>query len=384
MKATINSPSDACELICRRLSSDTLQFKLKGAWTIDKRLPAFAEAIKECQSSPQARQIHFDTNELTAWDSGLLTFLLKLTEGCSQAGVAIKAETLPPGVQRLLHLATTVPERQGARRSHPRIALLERVGNAAIEFKQSAKDMLTFIGEVFATLIALVRGSTRMRRSDLIMIIQECGSDALPIVSLISLLVGLILAFVGAVQLVMFGAQIYVASLVGISMVRVMGAVMVGVVMAGRTGAAFAAQLGTMQVNEEIDALQTLGISPIEFLVLPRMLALMIMMPLLCLYADLMGILGGMIVGVGMLDISVIEYYNMTKVSVGLNNLWIGLFHSAVFGVLIAVAGCLRGIQCGRSASAVGAAATSAVVTGIVSIVVATAIITLMCNVIGI
>jgi phospholipid/cholesterol/gamma-HCH transport system permease protein len=182
----------------------------------------------------------------------------------------------------------------------------------------------------------------------------------------------------------MFGAQIYVANLVGIAMVRVMGAVMTGIIMAGRTGAAFAAQLGTMQVNEELDALETLGISPMEFLVLPRMLALCIMMPLLCLYADLMGVLGGLIVGVGMLDISAVQYYKQTQAAIGLNNLVIGLFHSAVFGILVALSGCLRGIQCGRSASAVGQATTSAVVTGIVSIIVATAIITVMCNVVGI
>jgi len=154
--------------------------------------------------------------------------------------------------------------------------------------------------------------------------------------------------------------------------------------MAGRTGAAFAAQLGTMQVNEEIDALTTLGVSPMEFLVLPRMLALGLMMPLLCLYADLMGILGGLIVGVAMLDLNVVEYINQTRASVSLNDLWIGLFQSCVFGVLVAVSGCLRGMQCGRSASAVGDAATSAVVTGIVSIIVATAIITVMFNVLGI
>jgi len=164
----------------------------------------------------------------------------------------------------------------------------------------------------------------------------------------------------------------------------VMGAIMTGIIMAGRTGAAFAAQLGTMQVNEEIDALKTMGISPMEFLVLPRMLALVLMMPLLCVYADLMGILGGLIVGVGMLDLSAVEYFNQTKASVTLNNFWIGLFHSTVFGVLVALAGCLRGLQCGRSASAVGDAATSAVVTGIVSIIVATAIITIICNVLGI
>jgi phospholipid/cholesterol/gamma-HCH transport system permease protein len=167
-------------------------------------------------------------------------------------------------------------------------------------------------------------------------------------------------------------------------MVRVMGAVMTGVIVAGRTGAAFAAELGTMQVNEEIDALKTLGIPAMEFLVLPRMLALVLMMPLLCLYADFMGVLGGMIVGVGMLDLSPLAYFNETCKAVSLTYVWIGLFHGAVFGILVALSGCLRGMQCGRSASAVGAAATSAVVTGIISIVVATAVITVVCNVIGI
>jgi phospholipid/cholesterol/gamma-HCH transport system permease protein len=230
----------------------------------------------------------------------------------------------------------------------------------------------------------LFTGRATLRWSDLFLFMQEAGSQAVPIVSLISLLVGLILAFVGAIQLKAFGAQIYVADLVGIAMVRVMGAIMTGIIMAGRTGAAFAAQLGTMQVNEEIDALKTLGVEPMEFLVLPRMVALVIMMPLLCIYADIMGILGGMIVGVTMLDLNPIVYLNQTKAAVSLTNVWIGLFYGAVFGMLVALSGCLRGMQCERSASAVGYAATSAVVTGIVSIIVATAIITVICNVLGI
>jgi len=159
---------------------------------------------------------------------------------------------------------------------------------------------------------------------------------------------------------------------------------MTGIIMAGRTGAAFAAQLGTMQVNEELDAFTTLGISPMDFLVLPRMLALTLMMPLLCIYADLMGVLGGLIVGVGMLDMNFMEYYNQTKGAIRFNDLFIGLFHSVVFGVLVSLASCLRGIQCGRSATAVGQATTSAVVTSIVCIIVATAIITIVCNVLGI
>jgi phospholipid/cholesterol/gamma-HCH transport system permease protein len=287
-------------------------------------------------------------------------------------------------VRRLVALATAVPERKGARREEAREPFVAKVGESAIDFGRSTVEMIGFIGEAFVSTAALLRGKAQFRRSDLLQILKDCSVGALPIVSLISLLVGLILAFVGAVQLVMFGAQIYVASLVGIAMVRVMGAIMAGIIMAGRTGAAFAAQLGTMQVNEEIDALKTMGVSPMEFLVLPRMLALVLMMPMLCLYADLMGILGGMIVGVGMLDLGVVEYFNMTKASVRLQDFWIGLFQGAVFGVLVALAGCLRGMQCGRSASAVGNAATSAVVTGIVSIVLATAVITILCNVLGI
>ena len=199
--------------------------------------------------------------------------------------------------------------------------------------------------------------------------LQQCGAQALGIVTLISFLVGLILAFIGAVQLRKFGAQIYVADLVGLAVTREMGAIMTGVILAGRTGAAFAAQLGTMQVNEEIDALLTMGISPMEFLVLPRMLALMLMMPLLCVYADLVGILAGLLVSTTLLQMPLLEYLNETRRAVDLVDCGIGVCKSVVFGALVALAGCLRGMQSGRSAAAVGAAATSAVVTGIVWII---------------
>ena len=291
---------------------------------------------------------------------------------------------MPKGVVSLLHLAAAVPERKGARKEAARIPLLERVGAYALNTGNALVEFITFIGAAFVAFLKFLVGKARFQRSDLMVFIQQSGAQALPIVTLISLLVGLIFAFIGAIQLMMFGAQIYVADLVGIAMVRVMGAVMTGVIMAGRTGAAFAAQIGTMQVNEEVDALQTLGISPMEFLVLPRMLALVLMMPLLCIYADLMGIIGGLIVGVGMLDIDLILYLNQTKKALNLTHFTIGIVHSIVFGILVALAGCLRGIQCGRSASAVGDATTSAVVTGIVAIVVATAVITVVCNMLGI
>ena len=366
-----------------RTDGDSLLVLLSGNWRMGSRLPSSEEIRRHLQDGSVRRIILKEGAELE-WDSVLLTFLNRVAATCREQGVAISRENLPDGARRLLALASAVPERKGARRSTAKEGFLYLIGDNVLQFRQAAGEMLDFIGEVSIAVGRLIRGQARFPRTEFMTVLQQCGADTLPVVSLISLLVGLILAFVGAVQLRVFGAQIYVASLVGIAIVRVMGAIMTGIIVAGRTGAAFAAELGTMQVNEEIDALQTMGIPPMEFLVLPRMLALALMMPLLCLYADLMGILGGLLVGIGMLNLNTLEYFNMTRESVTLTNVWIGLVHSAVFGVLVALAGCLRGIQCGRSASAVGNATTSAVVTGIVSIIVATAIITIICDALGI
>ena len=374
----------ASQLTFSRPSDDTILVQLSGEWTIGHVLPLAEDVQKEIESGSSVRQISFDTDGLTAWDSGLLTFLIKVGEQCSTKDVRVDEKGLPEGVQRLLALAAAVPEQKDAKKAVVKQPFLHRVGESAISFNRSSGEMIEFMGEAFLAFVRLLRGKTKLRRSDLFLFIQQAGADALPIVSLISFLVGLILAFISATQLMRFGAQIFVADLVGIAMVRVMAAVMTGVIMAGRTGASFAAQIGTMQVNEEIDALRTMGISPMEFLVLPRMLALVIMMPLLCLYADLVGILGGAVVGVGMLDLGLMEYYHQTRSGVTMTYVWIGLFHAAVFGILIALSGCLRGMQCGRSASAVGEATTSAVVTSVVSCVIATAIITGACYILGI
>jgi len=360
-----------------------LRVLLEGEWGIHHRTPDTSIVSLQLQASTVSR-LEFDSSALAAWDSSLITFLLKVLAQCRERGLSVDMSGLPQGVQRLLELATAIPERSGARRAEEHEPFLSRTGRQSIALFNAFLQALSFIGDVTFAIGRLATGRARFPRTEFLAILKSCGADALPIVSLISLLVGLILAFVGSVQLSLFGAQIYVASLVCIAMVRVMGAIMTGIIMAGRTGAAFAAEIGTMQVNEEIDALQTMGISPMEFLVLPRMLALVVMMPLLCAYAALMGVLGGFVVGVGMLDLTIMEYYNETVTALSLSNLWIGLFQGAVFGVIVALAGCLRGVQCGRSASAVGTAATSAVVTSIVSIVIATAIITVVCNVLGI
>jgi len=376
--------SGQTRLVLGRPREDVLLVGLKGNWRIaDEPIPVDA-ITREIESDPHIRILAFDTGELGEWDSSLLTFLIKVIDTGARRGLEADRTGLPEGVGRLLSLASAVPEATDARRQEAKQPFLTRVGTQAISIAAAVGQMMEFLGEAAIAFFQLVRGRARLRRVDLMTLIQDCGADALPIVSLISVLVGLILAFVGAVQLRMFGAQIYVADLVGLGMAREMGAMMTAVIMAGRTGAAFAAQLGTMQVNEEIDALQTLGVSPMGFLVLPRMLALVLMMPFLCLYADLMGILGGGIVGVGMLGLSPLEYYHETVQAVQLMDFGAGLIKGAVFGVLIALSGCLRGMQCGRSSAAVGLATTSAVVTGIVAIVVSDAILTVIYDRLGI
>jgi phospholipid/cholesterol/gamma-HCH transport system permease protein len=372
------------ELNFTHITDTTLLIHVRGTWKRDQVLPSADDVQEKVRAGSGIQQVTFDARDLESWDSSLLIFLIKVINHCSANGISVDRQGLPQGAQRLLSLAFNAPEWTGAGREVATISLLEQLGSAAVSFRQANLHIISFIGEICVSLGRLLIGRARFRKTDLFLIIQECGVQALPIVSLISFLVGLILAFIGAIQLKMFGAQIYVASLVGIGMTRALAAVMTGIIMAGRTGASFAAQLGTMQVNEEIDALKTLGISPVEFLVLPRFLALSLMMPLLSLYADFMGILGGLFVGVTMLDLNVMEYFNKTQETVGLHNIWVGLFTAAVFGVLVSLASCLRGMQCGRSASAVGEATTSAVVTSIVGIVVSTAAITLICNVLHI
>jgi phospholipid/cholesterol/gamma-HCH transport system permease protein len=372
------------ELLFEQPSDDTLRVILSGRWKLGKDLPSADVVRQKAKGAPAVRDIGLDAQGLADWDTGLLIFLADIWKFCAEEKIRFTSTGLPQGVMKLLELATAVPEKKDARKAEARVSFLTHLGNEAVGFFRSSGDLLEFVGDATVAFLRLLRGKAQYRRADLGLTIEACGAQALPIVTLISFLVGMILAFVGAIELKMFGAEIYVANLVGVAMVRLMAAIMTGIVMAGRTGGAFAAQLGTMQVNQEIDALKTLGLSPMEFLVLPRMLALALMMPLLALYANVMGVLGGAAVAASMPNITLIQYYNQTTGAVNLWDLGIGLFSSAVFGVIVALSGCMRGMQCGRSASAVGDAATSAVVTAIVGIIVATAIITLITNLLGV
>jgi phospholipid/cholesterol/gamma-HCH transport system permease protein len=284
----------------------------------------------------------------------------------------------------LLSLAESSPAREDARRSTEPPPVVERVGEAALEAVSEADASVVFLGDTTRSVGRFALGRGRYRKRDLWLLVQQAGAGALGIVSLVSFLLGAILAFVGAVQLQQFGATIFVANLVGIAMARDMGALMTAIVMAGRSGAAYAAQLGSMKVNQETDALVTLGISPVEFLVVPRVIALSTMMPLLTLYAILMGIAGGALVATTMLDLSLVTYWNQTAGALSVGDVVGGLFKALVYGVLIALAGCREGMRCGGSASAVGNAATAAVVSSIVAIISAAGVFAWVFYVLGI
>lgn len=370
------------ELDFRREGNDCLTVVLRGTWKMQEKLPDSDRLQQELGGG--VSRVAFDASGVSSWDSGLMTFLLRCWDIAAEKQLAVDESGLPKGAGDLMKLATAVPEKKDTGRTERTRSLFYRLGSHSIALAEETWDIFTFLGEATISFLRFFTGRARFRWRDLWVVVQQTGAEALPIVALISFLVGLILAYVGAVQLQKFGATIYVADLVGLAMVREMGAIMTAIVMCGRTGAAFAAQLGTMKVSEEIDALQTLGISPMEFLVLPRMLALCCMLPLLVLFSDFIGIIGGLVVSVTTLDITFQQFVGRTIAAIDLPNFFSGLIKSVFFGVIVAATGCLRGMQCGDSSAAVGVAATSAVVTGITCIIVADAIFAVIFNIIGI
>lgn len=351
---------------------------MSGDWLLSAQLPDIEPALSPLEATPRPATVAFDTSALGDWDTGLVTQLIKIRQHALAAGIDVDAAGLPDGARQLIDLAFAVKEREGARRTEQRDRFLKRVGDGTLQATQAALDLLDFVGQVVQSLGRFARGKATYLRSDVGHYIEQAGVNALPIVTLISFLIGMIFAFVGVVQLKLFGAGIFTADLVAIAMVREMAAIMTAIIMAGRTGAAYAAEIGTMKVNEEVDALTTLGMNPVDFLVTPRIIALILMMPLLTMYSSLMGILGGAVVGLSMLDASLEQYVEQTISAVNLHSLFGGLFKSIVYGSLVALAGCMQGMACGGSAMAVGQSTTRAVVMGIVLIVVSASILTII------
>jgi phospholipid/cholesterol/gamma-HCH transport system permease protein len=336
-----------------------------------------------------AVRLCFETSGLGRWDSALVVFLqtlhgaVKARAAGSGSLIQLDETGLPEAAHRLLVLAAETDPAQLAA-APPAESLLERAGREAIACWAEGVAISALVGETVLRSVAALRGRVRTRAADVLLLMREAGANALIIVAVCNGLIGGILAFVGAVQLRRFGAQIYVADLVGIAMVREMAAVMTAIVMAGRTGGAYAAQIATMQGNEEIDALRVLGIPVHDYLVLPRVLALVAMMPLLYLYACAIGLLGGLAVGMATLDITPLAYLEETRRAVAGRQFVFGLTKSLAFGALVALAGCHIGLKAGRSAADVGRAATSAVVAGIIGVIALDAVFAVCADALGI
>ena len=369
-----------------RNEQGTLSIIASGSWergglTSGVSAGPLMDAAFTAMEEPGVKAVRFSAPALESWDSLLLAAMNAIAREAVKRGFAVHADALPDGMAPMLDMARAVPPSDQARTQYEE-GFFESIGGKVLAIPGITRDVIEFLGEVTQSMARFFSGKASFSRRDLWNVFRECGVDALPIVTLTSLLLGLILAFVSSMQLKLFGAEIYVASLVGVSMVRVMAPVLTGIVLAGRTGASFAAVIGSMQVNEEVDALTGFGISPMDFLVLPRVLGLAIMTPLLTIYSNIAGITGGFLVGVLMLGITPAAYLANTLSFMTMSYVWIGLLHAFVFGILIALCGCYQGIRSGRNASAVGRATTAAVVNSIVGIIIATSIITVIFTVV--
>jgi phospholipid/cholesterol/gamma-HCH transport system permease protein len=369
-------------LIRMEPAGPVLRLAVGGVWALSDGLTDPA-TVGEALGAGGIDTLAVRCEGLERADSALMVYLTALHDLAAAAGVRFDVSGVDAGISALVALARAVPEQAGTGHVTESVARIDRVGSKALAAAREVNSQIQFYGELALSFGRLFTGRARLRWRDVLEVLEESGPRSLLIVTVIGGLIGMILAFIGAVQLRRFGAGIYVADLVGLAMAREMAAVMTGIVIAGKTGAAFAARIGTMQANEEVDALITLGISPIDFLVLPRVIGLALMMPLLYFYACGVGLAGGMLIGTTVLDLSPTEYWQQTQHALHPIQFMIGLGKSVVFGALVAIAGCMRGIRCGRSAAAVGEATTSAVVTGILYIIITDAIFAVLLEIYG-
>jgi phospholipid/cholesterol/gamma-HCH transport system permease protein len=362
----VSDPSAAAPPLARwSQEGSAVALTLSGVWHRD------GPPVKVEGTVPTTPAVSYETSALGEFDSTLPAFLLAHIRSVSQTDTDAKPAWagLPDNLRGLMELALGVPEKGETKDDSNETSELKQLGKMTLKAWESVRGTTEFVGQAVLSLLRFATGRARFRRSDFWLTVQECGLEALPIVSLISFLIGLILAFVGNVQLTNFGANIFVADLVGIAMVREMGVVMTGIIMSGRTGAAFAAHIGSMKANEEIDALRTFGLNPFDFLVLPRLLALMLMLPLLTIYSNIIGIAGGMVVGISV-GIPPVLYWNETLLAIDMTTASLGVFKSFFFAAAIAITGCQQGMMAGNSSAAVGEATTRAVVASITALVV--------------
>jgi phospholipid/cholesterol/gamma-HCH transport system permease protein len=333
-------------------------------------LRVYVDAVKSGQT------LNFDMSDVERVDGSIMAILAHLRTELQQRGVKSEFIGAEPRIQEIIHLyrgdvKVGRPKRKRAR------GTLDQIGEATMEMVGELREVLSFIGKMVISFMGVLRTPRTANMRDVMPLVERTGVNALPIVALINFLVGLVMAFQSAEQLERFGASIFIADLIGISMARELGPLMTAIVVCGRSGAAFAAELGTMKVNEEIDALRTMGFGPLRFLVLPRVLALIIVMPMLTLVADILGVLGGMLVASAALDIGPTVYFRQMQSSLKLWDVVQGLNKSMLFGLAIALISCQQGLATSGGAEGVGRRTTSAVVTTLFALILLDAAYTL-------
>lgn len=352
---------------------DRLDLRAGGSW--DVREAARLDASLSAVAGRRPGAVALDLSEVERLDTAGAWLILRAARDFEASGAAVELLNLRPEHQAMLEqvAANDKPCPVEPPRESVVSQVVSHVGRATLRAWRKTKGEIRFLGHVASALAQTAAQPRRLRVTALVWHMEEVGFNALPIVGLISLLIGVVLAYQGATQLEKFGAQVFVVNLVGVSVLREIGILLTAIVVAGRSGSAFAASIGSMVIREEVDAMRTLGLSPVEVLVLPRILALVLMLPVLAFFADLMGLLGGMLMCWLSLDITPIVFFDRLRAAVGVSHFWVGIVKAPVFGFVIGLVGCLDGLRVSGSAESVGRQTTRAVVTSIFLVIVADA-----------
>jgi phospholipid/cholesterol/gamma-HCH transport system permease protein len=337
------------------------ELRLRGELTFANAAPLWSDARGYVERPGRGDTLDFDMSQVRSVDGGAMALLTHLRTELQQRGVKSEFVAAPPRIQQIIHLYRG-DVRPGRRKRRKPQGTLDQLGKATMGIVYEVQLVLAFFGQMMVSALGALREPKTVNWRELTPTMERAGADAIPIVMLINFLVGMVTAFQASVQLKKYGADIFVADMVGLSMTRELGPLMTAIVVCGRSGAAFAAELGTMKVNEEIDALRTMGFGPMRFLVLPRAWALMFVMPLLTLMADAMGVLGGLCVAVFSLDIGIVGYLHQTQKVVQAWDVYQGLCKSVVFALAIALIACQQGLAASGGAEAVGRRTTASVV----------------------
>ncbi len=374
----VKSPLSASATAIERIEGDSgeLILRFKGQLTFASAAALWTELRIHTDPLRRGQILSFDMAQAEIVDGGSMALLTQLRADLHRRGVAAEFHHASPEVQAIIHLYRG-DVAVGPRRRRVPIGMLAQIGNATISLFAEVRSVLAFFGLMLISAMRIIRRPRTANWREVLPTMERTGADAVPIVILINFLVGFVMAFQGAVQLKQFGANIFVADLVGLSISRELGPLMTAIIICGRSGAAFAAELGTMTVSEEIDALRTMGFGPMRFLVLPRAFALMLVAPILTLVADIVGFVGGLFVAIMSLDLTVLGYFSETQKALAVWDVFSGLIKSFVFALVIALIACQQGLATTGGAEGVGRRTTAAVVATLFALILVDAAFTL-------